>query len=155
MDESLQDLAAVRGDVLDVEHRLTPPGLLDDLLQGAVADVVHDDVAAGDLTGPVAARDEVADLDDARVADGDEVAAFDVGEPGAVVFVTVEQSLDGDDVTEMGVLGEVHPALAAVRDGPHDPVLVAQQPALGQLRLVRVARAAGGQNPSVGTCPSV
>ena len=40
MDESLQDLAAVRGDVLDVEHRLTPPGLLDDLLQGAVADVV-------------------------------------------------------------------------------------------------------------------
>jgi hypothetical protein len=40
----------------------------------------------------------------------------------------------------MGVLGEIDPALAAVRDGPQDPVLVAPQ---------------AGQYPSTGTRPTV
>ena len=90
MHQRFEDLAAVRGHVLDVEDGLPAPGLLDDLVEGAVADVVHDDVATGDPPGGVAPGDEVADLDDAGVADGDEVAAFHVGQPGAVVLVAVE-----------------------------------------------------------------
>lgn len=125
--EGFEDLAAVGDDVLDVEDEVALPGRLDDGGQGPVADVLHHDVAAGDRAVGAAGADEVPDLDDAFVPDGDEAAALLGGLDGAAFRVPVQHSLHGDEVFEVGVAGEVDPALAAVGDGPEDAVLVLEQ----------------------------
>ena len=103
--------------------------LLQQLLQRAAADVLHDDVAG------VVVGDEVVDLDDQRVLDlGEELLLGDGG--GERVGVAgVEQALQHHPpVGDVAVLREVDPAHAAVGERADDLVLAGDHVAGLQLR---------------------
>ena len=89
--------------------------------------------------------DEVVDLDDQRVLDlGQELL---LGDGGAkrVRVAGVQQPLQHDPaVGDVAVAGQVQPAHAAVRQGPHHLVLPGDQVAGGQLGGERIGLAARG-----------
>ena len=139
--ERREDLDDV-GDRLVGGDRVVPPvvrghPILEDLLQRATADVLHDDVA-----GAVEAR-EVVDLEDERVLHlGEEPTLGDRGLE-RVLVAGVQQALEHDvPVRHVAVVGEIDPAEPAVRDAADHCVLPADQITRVQLR--REASTASG-----------
>jgi hypothetical protein len=103
--------------------------LLEQTPQALPADVLHHDVAVGTVLG------EVEDLDDVRVFDLGEKAAFCESRSKRVSIAGVEESLEDDPaVLEFLIAREIDPAEAAVREAADHLVLAADHVAGLQLR---------------------